>query len=87
MPTDGSINDQASDASKSALAVEPTTTAVIKPVEVRLVKIELDICGQVTAKACTVWVKKGSITLNDEQMILSDDSKLNDLIINTCRQY
>ena len=67
MPTEGSTNDQTSDASKSVLAVEPATSiAVIKTVEEWPIKIELDICSQVTAEVCTVWVKKGSITLYDE---------------------
>ena len=84
LPTEGSTNDQTSDASKSTLAVEPTSTVVAKTVEVRPDKIELDAGSQVTAEVRTVWVKKGSIILYDEhkQMILNDDSKLNDLVIN-----
>ena len=46
--------------------MEPTSTAVVKTVEERPIKIELDVCSQVTAEVCTVWVKKGSITLYDE---------------------
>ena len=67
MPTEGSTNNQTSDASKSVLAVEPAiSTSVIKNVEERPIKVELDICSQVTAEVCTVWVKKGNITLYDE---------------------
>ena len=88
MPTEGSTNDQTSDASKSVLAVEPaTSTAVIKTVEERPIKTELDVCSEITAEVCTVWVKKGNITFYDEhkQMILNDDFKLNDLIINAAQ--
>ena len=87
LPTEGSTNDQTSNASKSTLAVEPTSTVVAKTVEVRPVKIELDAGSQVTAEVRTAWVKKGSITLYDEhkQMILNDDSKLNDLVINAAQ--
>ena len=73
--------------SKSTLAVKPTSTVVAKTVEVKPVKIEFDASSQVTAEVCTVWVKKGTITLYDEhkQMILNDNSKLNDLIINAAQ--
>ena len=55
MPTEGSTNDQTSDASKSVLAVEPAiSTSVIKTVEERPIKVELDVCSQVTAEVCTV---------------------------------
>ena len=69
--------------------MKPTSTVVAKTVEVRPVKIELDACSQITAEVCTVWIQKGSITLYDEhkQMILNDDSKLNDLIINAPQTY
>ena len=58
LPTEGSTNDQTSDASKSVLAVEPAiSTSVIKTVKERPIKVELDVCSQVTAEVCTVWVK------------------------------
>ena len=82
LPNEGSTNNQASETSKR----DPITTVVEKNVEVRPVKIEYDICGQITAKSHTVWIKKGSITLYDhKQIILNDDSKLNDLIINAAQ--
>ena len=61
-------NDQTSDVSKSALAVKPIHlyAAVVKTVEIRPAKTELDACSQVTAEVCIVWVKKGNITLHDE---------------------
>ena len=68
--------------------MEPaTSTAVIKTVEERHIKIELDVCSLVTSEVCIVWVKKGSIIFYDEhkQMILNDDFKLNDLIINAAQ--
>ena len=53
---------------------------MVKTVEVIIVKIKHDICGQVTAETCTVWVKKGSITLYDhKQMMLNGDAKFIDL--------
>ena len=84
MPTKRSTNDQYSDASKSALAVESTSTAVVKTVAERPIKIELDVCSKVAAEVPTERVKKGSITMYDEykQMIFNDNFKLNDLIIN-----
>ena len=88
MPTEGSTNDQTSDASKSVLTVEPaTSTAVIKTIEEWPIKIEHDVCSQVTAEVCIVWVKNGNITLYDEhkQIILNNDFKLNDLIINAAQ--
>ena len=82
LPNEGSTNNQASETSKR----HPITTVVEKNVEVRSVKIEYDICGQITAKSHTVWIKKGSITLYyHKQIILNDDSKLNDLIINAAQ--
>ena len=74
LPTEGSTNDQTSDASKTVLAVEPATaTAVVKTVDERPIKIQFDVCSQVTAEVCTVWIKKGSMTLYDEhkQMMTS----------------
>ena len=45
--------------------MEPTSIVVTKTVEIMPVKIELDTGSQVTGEVCTVWVKKGSITLYD----------------------
>ena len=60
---------------------------MVKTVEIRPAKTELDACSQVTAEVCIVWVKKGNMTLHDEhkQLILNDDSKLNDVIINAAQ--
>ena len=64
-----------------------TSTTVVKTVDEGPIKIEFDVCSQVTAEVRIVRVKKVCITLYDEhkQMILNDDLKLNDLIINAAQ--
>ena len=49
--TEGSTNDQTSDVSKSVLAVEPaTTTAMVKIVDERSIKIEFDVIVRLLLK-------------------------------------